>query len=241
MSDFLLIHGSCHGAWCWHRVIPALEALGHRVRAIDLPSHGRDRTPADQVTLDSYAQAICAALDRPTIVVGHSMAGYAITAAAEADPRHISALVYLCAYAPVSGMTLGDMRRAGPRQPLAPKIRVDKAAGTFGFDPAQVNALFYHDCDTQAQALAALCLTPQPIAPQETALHLTARSQSLPRHHIRCLDDRAIPPEYQATMAASVPLAHHTTLPASHSPFFACPQALAQRLHDISQTKQAAS
>ncbi|TGD42979.1 alpha/beta fold hydrolase [Pseudotabrizicola sediminis] len=233
MSDFLLIHGSCHGAWCWHRVIPALAALGHNARAIDLPGHGRDHTPASAVTLDAYAQAICAALTGPTIVVGHSMAGYPITAAAEADPTHIAALVYLCAYAPVSGMTLGDMRRAGPRQPLAPAIRIDKAAGTFSFDPAQTDALFYHDCDAQAQALASLCLTPQPIAPQETALTLTPRSQSLPRHYIRCTDDRAIPPEYQAVMELSVPQAQRTTLAASHSPFFACPEALAQRLHQI--------
>lgn len=241
MSEFLLIHGSCHGAWCWHRVIPALEALGHTARAIDLPGHGRDRTPADQVTLDSYASAICAALERPTIVVGHSMAGYAITAAAERDPRQMAALVYLCAYAPVSGMSLGDMRRAGPRQPLAPAIQVDKTAGTFRFDPAQTNALFYHDCDAQAQALAALCLSPQPIVPQETALTLTARSQALPRHYIRCTDDRAIPPEYQETMAQAVPPDHHSTLPCSHSPFFACPEALAQRLNSIAQPPQVSS
>ncbi|NEX45680.1 alpha/beta fold hydrolase [Pseudotabrizicola algicola] len=241
MSDFLLIHGSCHGAWCWHRVIPALEALGHRARAIDLPGHGRDRTPADQVTLDSYAQAICAALDGPTLVVGHSMAGYAITAAAEADPTHIAALVYLCAYAPVAGQSLGDMRRAGPRQPLAPAIRIDKATGTFTFDPAQTGALFYHDCDPQAQTLAALCLTPQPIAPQETPLALTPRSQSLPRHYIRCTDDRAIPPEYQEVMAQAVPPAHRSTLPTSHSPFFACPEVLARRLDAIARQPEAAS
>ncbi|MBN2630101.1 MAG: alpha/beta fold hydrolase [Rhodobacteraceae bacterium] len=236
MSDFLLIHGSSHGAWCWHRVIPALAALGHAARAIDLPSHGRDHTPADQVTLDGYASAICAALDRPTLVVGHSMAGYPITAAAEHDPTHIAALVYVCAYAPVSGLSLADMRRAAPRQPLLPAIRVDATRTTLIFDPAQTNALFYHDCDPQAQTLAALCLTPEPIRPQETALTLTARSQSLPRHYIRCTDDRAIPPEYQAAMAQGFAPGHHSTLPASHSPFFACPDALAARLHAIAQT-----
>ncbi|MCU0900550.1 MAG: alpha/beta fold hydrolase [Cypionkella sp.] len=241
MSEFLLIHGSCHGAWCWHRVIPALAALGHTARAIDLPGRGRDRTPLAEVTLDSYARAICGALERPAIVVGHSMAGYAITAAAEADPSRIRALVYLCAYAPVSDMTLGDMRRAGPRQPLAPAIRVDKAAGSFSFEADQVNALFYHDCDAQAQTLAALCLTPEPIAPQETALHLTQRSQALPRHYIRCLEDRAIPPDYQAQMACTVPEANRSTLAASHSPFFACPEALADRLHQIALGQKAAS
>ena len=29
MSDILLIHGAAHGAWCWHRVLPLLRAMGH--------------------------------------------------------------------------------------------------------------------------------------------------------------------------------------------------------------------
>jgi pimeloyl-ACP methyl ester carboxylesterase len=241
MADFLLVHGSCHGAWCWHRVTPALAALGHRVRAIDLPAHGRDRTDPASATLDGYARAICDALDRPAIVVGHSMAGYPITAAAERDPSRIAALVYLCAYAPRSGQSLAGMRRAGPRQPLAPALRIDDSRTTFSFDPAQIDALFYHDCDPEAQSLAALCLCPEPVVPQETPLVLTARSGSLPRHYIRCLDDRAIPPEYQEVMAQSVPEAHRSVLPASHSPFFACPQALADRLHEISRSLEASS
>lgn len=235
MAEFLLIHGSCHGAWCWHRVIPALAVLGHQAQAIDLPGHGRDRTPAEAVTLDSYAEAIQSALAGPTIVVGHSMAGYPITAAAERDPARIRALVYLCAYAPVDGLSLADMRRAGPRQPLAPAIRVDAGRVTFSFDPAMADDLFYHDCDAEARALAALCLCPQPILPQETPLRLTARSQSLPRHYIRCTEDRAIPPEYQEVMAAGFDPGCVTTLPASHSPFFAMPAALAARLDQIAR------
>lgn len=235
MAEFLLIHGSCHGAWCWHRVIPALERLGHVARAIDLPGHGLDRTAPEAVTLDLYATAILAAVTGPTIVVGHSMAGYPITAAAERDAGKIAALVYLCAYAPRSGLSLADMRKAGPRQPLAPAIRVDASRTCFSFAPEMAADLFYHDCDDEARALAALCLCPQPILPQETALTVTGRSQSLPRHYIRCTEDRAIPPEYQAEMAGDFAPGHVTTLPASHSPFFAMPDRLAERLDAIAQ------
>jgi hypothetical protein len=31
---FLLIHGGFHGAWCWNRMIPELERLGHRAIGI---------------------------------------------------------------------------------------------------------------------------------------------------------------------------------------------------------------
>ena len=231
MARFLLVHGSCHGAWCWRDVVPALQALGHEVRAIDLPGHGADLTPRDTVTLDGYARAIVTALDGPTVVVGHSMAGYPITAAAELDPGNIAALVYLCAYRPVSGLSLADMRRAGPRQPLRDAIRVE--GGCFTFDPALAGDRFYHDCPPGTLDYALARLTPQPIAPQETALTLTARSASVPQHYIRCAHDRAIPPEYQQSMAAGLPEARVHHLPASHSPFFALPGPLAILLAQI--------
>ena len=42
------------------------------------------------------------------------MGGFPITAAAQKAPDHIAALVYLCAYLPRPGMTLAEMRKAGP-------------------------------------------------------------------------------------------------------------------------------
>jgi pimeloyl-ACP methyl ester carboxylesterase len=94
----LLIHGSAHGAWCWRDLLAELHARGLKARALDLPSHGADRTPYDEIGLDSYRDAILADItthgDRP-IVVGHSAGGYAIAAAAEAAPDRIAARVYL--------------------------------------------------------------------------------------------------------------------------------------------------
>src|SRR5713226_8538964 len=40
-KEFLLVHGACHGAWCWEEVAGRLRARGHRVAALDLPGHGR--------------------------------------------------------------------------------------------------------------------------------------------------------------------------------------------------------
>lgn len=41
MSTFGLVHGGGFGAWCWERLIPELEARGHRAATVDL-------TPEDQ-------------------------------------------------------------------------------------------------------------------------------------------------------------------------------------------------
>jgi len=86
MSTYLLIHGAWHGGWCWRKVVPLLEAKGHRVLAPDLPGHGNDATPTATVTLKSYTDRICeiaSEQNEPAILAGHSMGGIAITQAAE--------------------------------------------------------------------------------------------------------------------------------------------------------------
>ncbi|MGB8814503.1 MAG: alpha/beta fold hydrolase, partial [Paracoccaceae bacterium] len=175
-------------------------------------------------------------LTEPTILVGHSMAGYPITAAAERAPDNIRALVYVCAYVPKSGHSLAQMRRAGPSQPLANAIRVNPDRTTFDFDPTLIADKFYHDCPPETVAFARANLTPEPIAPQETPIVLTARSQSIPRYYIRCTQDRAIPPDYQQSMAAHFPPENVTSLNTSHSPFFAAPKALSDRLRQIAES-----
>jgi len=74
MARFVLVHGAWHGAWCWYKVVPALERLGHAVQAIDLPGHGVDRTPLADVTLDAYVDRVGEAIARagePVMLVGH--------------------------------------------------------------------------------------------------------------------------------------------------------------------------
>lgn len=225
---FLLVHGSCHGAWCWRDVLPHMA--GHEVRAIDLPGHGADATPVGDVTLDMYADAILAACDGPTVVVGHSMAGFPISLAAEKAPEKVAKLIYVCAYLPVSGMSLADMRRAGPRQPLLDAIIADGPA--FRFDPAKIEDRLYHDC-THALDYARENLGPQPILPQNTAITLGDAFAATPKRYILCTEDRAIPPEYQAMMSGG--LEHVRQMRCSHSPFFAAPQELARNLIQLAE------
>lgn len=236
MADFLLIHGSGHGAWAWRDVLPRLRALGHEARAIDLPGHGDDPTPLEAVRLESYRDAILAALGDRTVLVGHSMGGYPITAAAEAAPGRVAALVYLCAYVPVAGLSLADMRRAGPRQPLAPAIRRSEDGLSFTFDPSMARDIFYHDCPDEAVSFATERLCRQPTLPQETPINDTRRAEGLPRHYIICEDDRAIPPEYQETMSSGLDPDCVHRLDTSHSPFFSAPGRLARLLNDIAET-----
>lgn len=222
MSEFLLIHGACMGAWVWDRVIPELTALGHSARAIDLPGRGRLTTLAEQ------AQAILDTLRGPVILVGHSAGGYAITAAAQSGNPLIRGLIYLCAYVPRPGQSLAEMRRAGPSQPLAPAFRVAPDRQSFRFDATLAEALFFHDCP----APMAHNLCAESTAPMETALPDTARAEALPRAYIACRHDRAIPPALQDDMARAITL--RADLPCGHAPFLAMPDRLAHCIDDLS-------
>src|ERR1700680_4689248 len=109
MSQFLLVHGASGGAWCWHKLMPELERRGHRALAIDLPGHGEDKTPLAQVNLAAYAERVADTLKKlpePAVLIGHSMGGMVISAAAELAPEWVRTLVYLCAYLPRDGESL---------------------------------------------------------------------------------------------------------------------------------------
>ena len=225
MARFLLIHGAAHGAWCWDATLPFLDIPGHQARAIDLPRTGG---------LQDQAQAIRAALDGwpgpPVVLVGHSMAGFAITQAAEADPRGIAALVYLCAFVPAPGQTIARLRRDWPDHPLRGTYALSPDRATFTFRPEVATDRFYHDCPPEVAQAAIARLRPEPVAPQETPVTPTGRSAQIPRAYVRCTDDRAIPAAQQTAMAATLPGAAVHDLPTGHSPFLAAPQALAALL-----------
>jgi pimeloyl-ACP methyl ester carboxylesterase len=234
LPTVVLVHRSCHGAWCWRDLEPALAALGHETVAPDMPGRGADATPAAACTLDGYAARIgdaIAAAGRPVILLGHSAGGAAITAAAEREAEgRIAGLVYLCAYALRDGESIAAVRRRARRQPLAAAIRRSADGASFTVDPGMAPGIFYHDCPEAAVAYALPRLCAEPVRPQETPVRVTARSAGLPRRYVLCTDDHTIPPEAQEAMVADWDPATVLRLASGHSPFLACPAALAELL-----------
>lgn len=233
MADFLLVHGSCHGAWCWRDLLPELEALGHTANAINMPGHGYDATPVEQITFESCRDAVLDGCGPDTLVVGHSWGGYPISAAAEKAPKAMRGLIFLCAYVPVSGLSMVEMRQRGPRQTLLHAVQKSDDGLSYTVDPRQVPDLFYHDCPAERVLYAQPRLSPQAIAPQETPITLSGKFESVPKSYIRCNDDRTIPPEYQRAMTESWPSERVHEMNTSHSPFFADPGGLARLLDQI--------
>src|SRR3954453_957986 len=91
----------CHGIWadgsCFNKVIPALQADGHDVIAVQ---YGLDSFEEDVATVKRTMNRVSS----PVILVGHSYGGAPLTAAG-VDQR-VAALVYVAAVAPDAGETV---------------------------------------------------------------------------------------------------------------------------------------
>ncbi|ANM61447.1 acetone-cyanohydrin lyase [Arabidopsis thaliana] len=106
-QHFVLVHGACHGAWCWYKVKPLLEALGHRVTALDLAASGIDTTRSitDISTCEQYSEPLMQLMtslpnDEKVVLVGHSFGGLSLALAMDKFPDKISVSVFVTAFMP---------------------------------------------------------------------------------------------------------------------------------------------
>lgn len=229
--NILLIHGSWHGAWCWHKVIPCLEAMGHRVLAPDLPAHGRNwRFMRGRITLDDLAQSVCTlldALDGPALIVAHSRYGIVASTVAEMRPGKVAGLVYLAAYLLRNGERAASFFRRDKGSLLTPHVRISKATLTDRLEEAAYRPALYADCSEADIALAKTLLSAGPSLPAIARLKLTAaRYGSVPRHYIQLTEDCAVSLALQQQMIEASPCKTVTALKASHSAYFSCPEQL---------------
>ena len=237
--NIVLIHGSWHGAWCWHKVIPYLESLGHTVYAPDLPAHGRNwRFMRGRITLNQLANCVCTLLDSlngPTLVVAHSRYGIVASTVAEMRPNKLSGLVYLAAYMLRNGERAATYFAKDTDSKLTPHVRINKATITDSLEEAAYQPYLYADCSESDVALAKALLSAGPSLPAITKLKLTLEKYgSVPRHYIELTQDKAVSPMLQKKMLAASPCASVTSIEASHSAYFSCPDKLAQVIHTIS-------
>jgi pimeloyl-ACP methyl ester carboxylesterase len=205
MARIVLVHGAFSGAWTWEPVIPALEAAGHDVTAIDLPGSGEDQTPAEEVTLDSYAARVTEALeagDEPAVLVGHSMGGVVITHAAGMAPERIAKLVYVCAFLPPDGKGLLDMAHLpeGADDQIQANLIIEPPVGRLTEEGIRKAA--YNNTPEEAILAALPRRRPQPLAPMGMPVSRGPGFDAIPRAYVVCTRDQSIPPPLQRRMIA---------------------------------------
>ncbi len=237
MKTFILVHGSWHSAWNWHKVIPLLEKQGHKAIAIDLPGMGRDKTPIYTIKMKETVEKICHlidSIDEPVILVGHSKNGIMISQAAEYRPHKIEKLIYLAAYLIPNGKTQREYSIQDTEGVLKPYVTLHKELNASTLQSEIYKEGLYHDCEDDITELAKLLLSHEPIESGMTPLQLTDENYgSVPRYYIECTEDKAVTPFIQRKMYTELPCQKVFSMATSHSPFFSAPQELSDIFCEI--------
>ena len=227
MTTFALVHGAWHGAWCWDRLLPELEARGHRAVAVDLPC---EDVAAGCAT---YAGLVVEALEGAgddVVLVGHSMGGLTIPLVAAARPARL--LVFLCALIARPGLSLVDQLRQEPDifvPGFGATVARDDEARSFWPDEAALIATLYQDCDPGDAARAYARLRRQARLPNVEPCPLEAWPAT-PAASVIALDDRSIAADWSRRAARERLGVEAVELEGGHSPFMSRPAELAEVL-----------
>jgi pimeloyl-ACP methyl ester carboxylesterase len=109
----VLVHGAFADASSWSGVISRLQSRGYKVAAPPNPLRG--------VAYDAaYVRAFLHTIAGPIVLVAHSYGGVVITNAATGN-RHVKALVYVAAFAPRRGESVGELGARVPGGMVGPR------------------------------------------------------------------------------------------------------------------------
>lgn len=239
MATYVLVHGAWHGAWCWKKLVPLLQAAGHQVFAPSLTGLAeRANLLTPDVGLSTHIQDIVQVIENnhleEVILVGHSEGAMVITGVVDQVPEHVGHLVYLDTFVPKDGESMADIA------PLVIRLfrRQARIHGNgWRVDPPRQET--YGVTKEPDSSWVKAMVTPQPLKTFEEPLHL--RNPDIvalkPCTHILCTGDtvrnilrnflfrRALPP--------AGPNWRLRQLPTGHDCMITMPRELADLLLEI--------
>ncbi|GJM91964.1 hypothetical protein PR202_ga08387 [Eleusine coracana subsp. coracana] len=206
---FVLVHGVCHGAWCWYKVAAILEFTGHRVTALDMAACGARPGRAEDVTsFEDYSRPLLdtvAALppEEKVVLVGHSFGGQSLALAMERFPDKVDVAVFISAAMPAAGK---------------PMTFVFEQDLTLAWAMVRPSRQFLNDAVMKGNVLTA------------------ERYGTVRRVYVVAEDDASWSAEFQRRMASWNPgTAVKALQEADHMPMFSKPRELAELLVEIAE------
>ena len=237
--EYVLVHGACHGAWCWDEVAARLRAKGHRVVTLDLPGHGRRAAEVRRASVQAYGRAVADAMAQEGIsrgvLVGHSMAGLVIPKAAELAASRVAHLVFLAAVVVPDRGSLARTLMTPAGRAMVTGNAAGRGDGTFLY-PAEIAwARWMGDMpqgDPRVSRAISL-LTPQAVRPFVEPVDLRVfYGMRVPRTYIRCLEDKAVVPAKAAECAARLGVTA-VDMDCAHNAMLSQPDELARILESV--------
>jgi pimeloyl-ACP methyl ester carboxylesterase len=226
--SILLVHGAFADALGWQSVTTLLQQRGYSVTAVENPL----TSLATDVATTKRAIAALAARG-PLLVVGHSYGGAVITGAAVNTPQ-VKALVYINAFAPDPGQSVGALIASAPPVKLATALLPPDSAGFIFVDRAQFRGAFCADLPAPEADVAAA--SQEPIAGGAFGETLDAAAwKTIPSWYLVGRQDEAINPDLERKMAKHIG-AHTVEIDSSHVSFISHPLAVVRIIEDAANT-----
>ena len=214
--NIVLVHGAWGDGSHWRHVIPLLAAKGYHVTAVQNPLTS---LPDD---IDRTSK-LAAAQDGPTLLVGHSYGGMVISGAGHTP--NVVGLVYVAAFAPDEGESLGSI--FGQRDPPsgAASIRPDKY-GFLWIAPELFHQSFCQDLN--AEEALVMAVAQKPIAARCFEDKSGAPAwKTKPSWYQISSEDHMIPPATELAFTQRMQPRQTITLPASHASLASRPTEIA--------------
>jgi pimeloyl-ACP methyl ester carboxylesterase len=216
----VLVHGAFADASGWADVIRPLQKKGYDVTAVENP-------------LSSYAEDVATtkrlidAQKGPVVVVAHSYGGAVMSGAAANNPN-VKALVYVAAFAPDVGETLGPLVQKYPTK-VDQSFRPD-AAGFIYLDRETFHDTFAQDLPQEETDVMAA--TQKPLNGSVFEAKPTAAAwKEVPSWFIVAKEDRVINPDLERMFAKRMG-AKTTEVGASHVAFMSHPDVVVQAIEE---------
>uniref|UniRef100_A0A0D9ZYA8 AB hydrolase-1 domain-containing protein n=1 Tax=Oryza glumipatula TaxID=40148 RepID=A0A0D9ZYA8_9ORYZ len=263
---FVLVHGLCHGAWCWYKAAAALRRAGHRATALDMAASGAHPARVDEVrTFEDYSRPLLDALaalppaggdgddEERVVLVGHSQGGFSVALAAERFPERVAAVVLLTAAMPpvgrpMSATTEEHVNYVGAEFFLDSMELEQQNADIPGnpviFGPNFMAQILYHLSPQEDLTLGLSLIRPTnkftgDALMRDPGLLTKERYGSTRRVFVVVEDDRGIPAEFQRRMVAESPGVEVVDFAgADHMAMISSPAKLAELLVRIADKAQ---
>ncbi|MEV4449190.1 alpha/beta fold hydrolase [Streptomyces mirabilis] len=213
--NVVLVHGGFVDGSGWRAVYDLLRADGYHVSIVQNPTLSLDGDA-------TVTRQVLGLQDGPTVLVGHSYGGAVISEAGTHDK--VAALVYVAAFAPDKGKSVGSLTVDPPPGVPVPPILPPKDGFLF-LDREEFSASFAGDLPADRTAFLADSQVPWGVDALGGRVTEPAWRHK-PSWYLVADDDRMIPPPAQRAMAERTG-ASVVEVPGSHAIYESRPDAVA--------------